>query len=83
MPKLSERDKGYLRKINYSEEDIAYVENSDYKYFTNYNRKVTEDCAIRRLGRKEWTYGIARARFHASSVRTCKKGSGIIYIARA
>lgn len=82
MPKLSERDKGYLRKVNYSEEDIAYIENADYKYFSNYSRMVTEECAIRRLGRREWTYGIARARNLGSSVRTCKKGNGIIYIAR-
>lgn len=83
MPKLTSRDKSILIRMGYNKEDVPDIENAEYKYFSNYDRRTNERCAIRSLGRKAWLLGIGRARFHHSAVRDCKTSNNIIYIVLA
>lgn len=82
MVKLTPRAKHYLKNIGYNDEDIPEIENGTYKYFYDYGSRVSEEVAIKRLGREKWLSGIGRARFHRTAVRDCQKGNGIIYIER-
>lgn len=77
--KLTKNDIAYLRKIGYNDYDIKEIVLGDYLYFLDYVRKISQEETIRKLGRKCWLSGIARARFHASSVRRSKNGKYDIY----
>ena len=82
MVNLTPRSKHYLKIVGYTDEDIFYIEQADYRYLFDYTSKVDESLAIKRLGRESWLSGIARARFHFSAVRECRLGNSIIYIER-
>lgn len=77
--KLTKNDIAYLRKIGYNDNDIKEIELGDYLYSLDFVRKISLEETIRKLGRKCWLSGIARARFHASSVRRSKNGKYDIY----
>lgn len=80
MEKLTKKDKEYLLKIGYRPEDFRQIEEAEYKYYLDYEKRITVDEAIKKLGREGWLSGIGRACFHASSVRDCKRGKCIVYI---
>ena len=77
--KLTKNDIAYLRKIGYNDNDIKEIELGDYLYSLDFVRKILLEETIRTLGRKCWLSGIARARFHACSVRRSKNGRYDIY----
>ena len=77
--KLTKSDIAYLRKIGYNDYDIKEIMLGDYLYSLDYVRKISLEETIRILGRKCWLSGIARARFHACSVRRSKNGKYEIY----
>lgn len=80
MAKLTKKDKEFLKKNGYLEEDFNQIEKANYKYYIEYNQRISEEEALKKLGRDRWLSGIGRACFHASAVRECKRGSEIIYI---
>lgn len=80
MAKLTKKDKEFLKKIGYLEEDFNQIEKANYKYYIEYNQRISEEEALKKLGRDRWLSGICRACFHASAVRECKRGSETIYI---
>lgn len=80
MAKLTKQDKEFLKKIGYLEEDFNQIEKANYKYYIEYNQRISEEEVLKKLGRDRWLSGIGRACFHASAVRECKRGSEIIYI---
>lgn len=81
MVELTKKDKVYLQSIGYLKTDFTQIEGANYKYYAEGNQKISEKEAIKKLGRECWLSGIGRACFHASSVRICKSGSEIVYIA--
>lgn len=80
MAKLKKKDKAFLKNIGYLEEDFNQIEKANYKYYIEYNQRISEEEALKKLGRDRWLTGIGRACFHASAVRECKHGSETIYI---
>lgn len=80
MVKLAKKDKVYLQSIGYLKTDFTQIKGANYKYYAEGNQKISEEEAIKKLGRECWLSGIGGACFHASSVRNCKCGSEIIYI---
>lgn len=80
--KLKLRARHYLKMVGYTDEEITLIENTEYRYMYDYRNKITEQLAIRRLGKESWLSGIARACFHESAARQCRLGSKIIYIER-
>lgn len=80
MAKLTKKDKEFLKKIGYLEEDFNQIEKANYKYYTKDDQRISEEEALKKLGRYRWLSGIGRACFHASSVRDYKRGSGYVYI---
>lgn len=83
MTKLKSRAKHYLKVVGYTDKEVSLIEESDYEYYNENRKRIAEDLAIKSLGRESWLSGIARARFHRSSARTCMYGNKIIYIERA
>lgn len=81
MVELTKKDKVYLQSIGYLKTDFTQIEGANYKYYAEGNQKISEEEAIKKLGRECWLSGIGRACFHASSVRICKSGLEIVYIA--
>lgn len=77
--KLTKNDIAYLRKIGYNDNDIKEIELGDYLYSLDFVREILLEETIRKLGRKCWLSGIARARFYACSVRRSKNGRYDIY----
>lgn len=70
---LTKKDKEYLAHIGASERDIKQIEITRFEYIfygKKGERKVTEEEAIRLVGRKPVLTGLDRATFHASAVRT-------------
>lgn len=80
MVKLTKKDKVYLQSIGYLKTDFTQIEGVNYRYYAEGNREISEEEAIKKLGRECWLSGIGGACFHASSVRICKSGSEIVYI---
>ncbi len=76
MAKLTKKDKEFLKKIGYLEEDFNQIEKANYKYYTKDDQRISEEEALKKLGRDR----LGRACFHASSVRDYKRGSGYVYI---
>lgn len=80
MVKLTKKDKEFLKKIGYLEMDFNQIEKANYKYYIEYNQRISEEEALKKLGRNRWLSGVGRACFHTSAVRECKRGSETIYI---
>lgn len=80
MVKLTKEDKEYLKKIGYLKVDFNQIEETNYKYYTEDNQRISEEEALKKLGRECWLSGIGRACFHASAARECKRSSEYIYI---
>lgn len=80
MAKLTKKDKECLLKIGYLREDLKQIEDAKYKYHLDYEKEISEQEAIEKLGRECWLSGIGRACYHASSVRQCKRGNHTIDI---
>lgn len=80
MVKLTKKDKVYLQGIGYLQMDLTQIEKTNYKYYFEYNQRISEEEALKKLGRECWLSGIGRACFHASAARECKRGSKIVYI---
>lgn len=80
MVKLTKKDKEFLKKIGYLDMDFSYIEKANYKYYLENNQRISEEEALKKLGRECWLSGIGRACFHASAASDCKRGSKIIYI---
>ena len=51
MVKLTKKDKEFLKKIGYLEDDFSQIEKTNYKYYTEDNQRIGEKEALKKLGR--------------------------------
>ena len=51
MAMLTKKDKEFLKKIGYLEEDFNQIEKANYKYYIEYNQRISEEEALKKLGR--------------------------------
>ncbi len=78
--KLTENDKVLLRSWNFSESDIAQIEEATGKtVYTLDGRRISAKRAIELLGREAYLSGISRSAFHFSSVRLTCEGDEIFF----
>lgn len=54
MRKLTKKDKEFLKKIGYLEEDFNQIEEANYKYYTEDDQRISEEEALKKLGRDRW-----------------------------
>lgn len=77
--KLLKKDKIYLKDLGFLEKDMAQIEEAIEKtVYTLDQKKISSECAIETLGRKEFLSGIGRSTFHKSAVRETEDGK-IVY----
>ena len=80
---LTKRDKTYLSRVGYLEEDFPQIQRglNDVKIYLNYDeeKELTREEAIRVLGKRCFLSGVARAAFDSSSVRLNKTEKNHIY----